>query len=139
MDRILAVKLLRGMLRHFSTDLEYDRRKLFFASILLAVPIVLFCRFLLNTESLWLMAVCAFLSVFCMRDILLHWVDPFCIHGKESRIFTLRDYQTRRLSAGYRSRWANTHFSGLRKADPMWRMRGASGCLLIISVQNTNV
>lgn len=26
----------------FSTDLEYDRRKLFFASILLAVPVVLF-------------------------------------------------------------------------------------------------
>lgn len=85
------------------------------------------------------MAVCAFFSVFCMRDILLHWVDPFCIHGKESRIFTLRDYQTRRLSAGYRNRWANTHFSGLRKAGPMWRMRGDSGCLLIISVQNTNV
>ena len=111
----------------FSTDLEYDRRKLFFASILLAVPVVLFCRFLLNTESLWLMAVCAFLSVFCMRDILLHWVDPFCIHGKESRIFTLRDYQTRRLSAGYRSRWANTHFFWFKESGPYvadaWRQR----------------
>ncbi len=124
----MAVKLSRGMLRHFfSTDLEYDRRKLFFASILLAVPVVLFCRFLLNTESLWLMAVCAFLSVFCMRDILLHWLDPFCIHGKESRIFTLRDYQTRRLSAGYRNRWANTHFFWFKESGPYvadaWRQR----------------
>lgn len=73
------------------------------------------------------MAVCAFLSVFCMRDILLHWVDPFCIHGKESRIFTLRDYQTRRLSAGYRSRWANTHFFWFKESGPYvadaWRQR----------------
>lgn len=111
----------------FSTDLEYDRRKLFFASILLAVPVVLFCRFLFGMESLWLMAVCAFLSVFCMRDILLHWVDPFCIHGKESKIVTLRDYQTRRLSAGYRNRWANTHFFWFKESGPYvadaWRQR----------------
>lgn len=73
------------------------------------------------------MAVCAFLSVFCMRDILLHWLDPFCIHGKESRIFTLRDYQTRRLSAGYRNRWANTHFFWFKESGPYvadaWRQR----------------
>ena len=110
----------------FSTDLEYDRRKLFFASILLAVPVVLFCRFLLNTESLWLMAVCAFLSVFCMRDILLHWVDPFCIHGKESKIVTLRDYQTRRMR-GRHYRHVNMHFFWFKESGPYvadaWRQR----------------
>ena len=110
----------------FSTDLEYDRRKLFFASILLAVPVVLFCRFLLNTESLWLMAVCAFLSVFCMRDILLHWVDPFCIHGKESKIVTLRDYQTRRMR-GRHYRHINMNFFWFKESGPYvadaWRQR----------------
>lgn len=101
----------------FSTDLEYDRRKLFFASILLAVPVVLFCRFLFGMESLWLMAVCAFLSVFCMRDILLHWVDPFCIHGKESKIVTLRDYQTRRMR-GRHYRHVNMHFFWFKESGP---------------------
>ena len=110
----------------FSTDLEYDRRKLFFASILLAVPVVLFCRFLFGMESLWLMAVCAFLSVFCMRDILLHWVDPFCIHGKESRTVTLRDYQTRRMR-GRHYRHVNMHFFWFKESGPYvadaWRQR----------------
>ena len=115
------------MLRQFfSTDLEYDRRKLFFASILLAVPVVLFCRFLFGMESLWLMAVCAFLSVFCMRDILLHWVDPFCIHGKESKIVTLRDYQTRRMR-GRHYRHVNMHFFWFKESGPYvadaWRQR----------------
>ena len=110
----------------FSTDLEYDRRKLFFASILLAVPVVLFCRFLFGMESLWLMAVCAFLSVFCMRDILLHWVDPFCIHGKESKIVTLRDYQTRRMR-GRHYRHVNMNFFWFKESGPYvadaWRQR----------------
>lgn len=72
------------------------------------------------------MAVCAFLSVFCMRDILLHWVDPFCIHGKESKIVTLRDYQTRRMR-GRHYRHVNMHFFWFKESGPYvadaWRQR----------------
>lgn len=72
------------------------------------------------------MAVCAFLSVFCMRDILLHWVDPFCIHGKESKIVTLRDYQTRRMR-GRHYRHVNMNFFWFKESGPYvadaWRQR----------------
>ena len=84
------------------------------------------------------MAVCAFLSVFCMRDILLHWWIRFVSMGKKAKL--LRSVIIRRAEdEGQTLPSCKYEFFWFKESGPMWRMRGDSGCLLIISVQNTNV